>query len=131
MRIWNTHLPTKVKYFGWLLYHGRFNTRASLHHKGIRAVEDSCCVICTSVLETQEHIFTECPTASAVWVLVGATYHQDLCRTPWLIGDNLPLPSQVQLDVVLLIMWQIWKARNAMIFDRQPSTPSSIVQRVI
>jgi hypothetical protein len=31
----------------------------------------------------------------------------------------------------MLIMWQILKARNALIFDRKPSSPSEVLRRVI
>ena len=33
-RCWNTKLPSKVRFFGWLLHHGRLNTRSNLLHTG-------------------------------------------------------------------------------------------------
>jgi hypothetical protein len=35
---------------------------------------------------------------------------------PWLLGCELPLPDQVRTDVAILILWHIWKGRNAKIF---------------
>lgn len=37
-------------------------------------------------------------------------------------------PSRV--DVILLILWHLWKARNAMIFDHVDSTPTAILIRI-
>jgi hypothetical protein len=40
-RIWSSRVPTKVKFFGWLLHFGRLSTRANLHRKNIRPAEES------------------------------------------------------------------------------------------
>lgn len=66
MRFWSLHLPTKVKFFGWLLHHGRLNSRASMFQRNIRTREDSSCEHCAGVLETSDHIFSECSCAAAV-----------------------------------------------------------------
>lgn len=67
-------VPVKVKFFCWLLHNGRLNCRAFLHRKNIRRLEDSFCERCTGVLETQEHIFGDCPIANAVWGLAGISF---------------------------------------------------------
>ena len=130
MRIWNTKLPIKVKFFGWLLFYGRLNTRAHLHYRGIRALEDSMCEHCANELETDDHLFLRCPRARAVWDrllidIVGLTP-----RTPWLFGVSAPLPDQVHIDMILLTLWHIWKARNALIFDRADQTSTVTIRRV-
>ena len=40
-RIWSTKVPTKIKFFAWLLYHGRLNTRAHLFHRNIKPLQES------------------------------------------------------------------------------------------
>ena len=40
VRIWDTQLPTKVKFFAWLLHHGRLNTRSHLYHRNIKTQEE-------------------------------------------------------------------------------------------
>ena len=54
--LWATKLPSKVKFLGWLLYHGRLNTRASLNYTNIRPLEGSYCEQCTGTRETDDHI---------------------------------------------------------------------------
>jgi hypothetical protein len=38
-------------------------------------------------------------------------------RGSW--ARNSPRPGAVHLDAILLVLWHIWKARNALIFDKQ------------
>jgi len=41
MLLWSTRLPTKVKFFAWLLSHGRLNTREYLYRRSIRKLEEA------------------------------------------------------------------------------------------
>jgi len=118
MRVWAMLLPMKVKFFAWLLGRGRLNTRAYLHHRNIRALEDSWCVHCPGVLETDVHIFVGCHKAHAVWVRLGISMHCDLVQRPWDIVVGVTLPDVLRVDFFLLLLWHLWKARNAMIFDQ-------------
>ena len=38
--------------------------------------------------------------------------------------------SRVRTDITLLLLWQLWKARNATIFNKENSSPSDILRRV-
>ena len=48
---------------------------------------------------------------------------------PWKIEWALPLPDVVSTGMVLLLLWNIWKARNAMVFDNQDLPPAEILRR--
>ena len=128
--IWTTRLPTKVKFFAWLLSLGRLNTRAYLHHRNITPLDDSWCAHCPGVLETAVHIFSECHRARQVWARLGIPVPGDLVHRPWDVGSGIPLPYVVRLDIVLLLLWHLWKARNSMVFDHVDSSPCDIVNRV-
>jgi hypothetical protein len=130
-RLWHSKLPSKIKFFGWLLHRGRLNTRAYLHHRNIRLVSDSFCERCHRTPETAEHIFSRCPAAGVVWRRVGIGNTSNRFRRPWLLGVELHLPTPVQLDVIMLILWQIWKARNALIFDHRTLSPQDIISKVV
>uniref|UniRef100_K3ZMQ4 Reverse transcriptase zinc-binding domain-containing protein n=1 Tax=Setaria italica TaxID=4555 RepID=K3ZMQ4_SETIT len=110
-RLWQTKLPTKIIFSGWLLHHGRLNSRASLYHHHIRKLEESYCEQCSGTLETDSHIFSQCPTGH--------------------LHPELHLPEDVHIDVILLMLWQIWKARNALIFDHKTSSAGDVIRRVI
>ena len=130
MRIWATRLPTKVKFFSWLLVRGRLNTRAYLHHRNIRTLEDSWCVHCNGVSETDVHIFSGCRRAQEVWSRLGVSVQAGLVRRPGDIGAGIPLPDAVRVDAIVLILWHLWKARNAAIFDNANSNSTDVLCRV-
>ena len=128
-RIWATRLPSKVKFFGWLLLLGRLNTRANLLHKNIRRRDEANCELCQGVLETDEHIFVHCSRAAAVWSRLGISLTPSAHKTPWFIGCSLPLPDPARADAALVLLWQLWKARNAKIFDQLDLPPAEIIRR--
>ena len=130
MRIWATKLPSKIKFISWLLHRGRLNTRAHLHQRNIRTLEESWCAHCFGVLETDEHIFSECRKAQDLWARLGIFVQCEVVRRPWDIGVATSLPEAVRVDVILLILWHLWKARNAMIFDHVDSTSTVILIRI-
>ncbi|KAF8780974.1 hypothetical protein HU200_000940 [Digitaria exilis] len=82
-------------------------------------------------METIEHIFIACPQGQNVWARLGINPGTSEWRFPWLIGANLALPPSVQLDVVLLTLWHIWKARNTAIFDHHTMTGTEVLHRII
>jgi hypothetical protein len=103
-RIWQTKLPGKLQIFGWLLLHGRLNTRANLHYKNIRQRDEANCEYCHNILETDEHIFNHCSRARLVWAALGINLINGTHKKPWLLGTDLPLPDQVRTDVALTIL---------------------------
>ena len=131
MYIWKMKLPNKVKFFGWLLFLGRLNTRTHLHHRNLRGREESNCKLCHTQLETDAHIFVECPRARDVWLRLGHLPLPGQHRTPWALGSEPPLPDQARPDVMLLLLWHIWKARNALIFNRDNLSTMDVLRRVL
>lgn len=53
-----------------------------------------------------------------------------LQRLPWLIGQEIDLPATVRMDVMLTVLWHIWKARNTLIFNKENNTAASIIRDV-
>jgi len=131
MYIWKMKLPNKVKFFGWLLFHGRLNTRAHLHHRNLRRLDESKCETCPSELETDTHIFVGCPRARAVWLRIGHLPLPGQHRMHWTLGCNLPPPDRTRPDVMLLLLWHIWKARNALIFNHDNLSTMDVLRRVL
>jgi len=52
-------------------------------------------------------------------------------RRPWDIQVADFLPVTVKLDMLLLILWHIWKARNSLVFERHISSSTDIVRKVL
>ncbi|KAF8673426.1 hypothetical protein HU200_048991 [Digitaria exilis] len=95
----------------------------------MRTLDESFCEQCPGIHETEEHIFChcQCPSAVAVWTPLGIDTHSGHFRRPWLLGQNLQLPTTVNLDVFLLVLWHIWKARNPIIIEHRRSTARAII----
>ncbi|KAF8670727.1 hypothetical protein HU200_050392 [Digitaria exilis] len=94
-------------------------------------LDDSYCELCPGILETDTHIFSGCPRAVQVWVILGANSHEDDCRRPWMVATPAGLPQSVHLDVILLLLWNLWKARNVVIFDQENTTPQNVLRQVV
>ena len=93
--------------------------------RNIRTLEDSWCVHCNGVSETDVHIFSGCRRAQC-----GVSVQAGLVRRPWDIGAGIPLPDAVRVDAIVLILWHLWKARNAAIFDNANLNSTDVLCRV-
>ena len=77
------------------------------------------------------HIFVDYPCAQEIWHRLSFTLHDLTLRRPWDFDLSYPLPEAVRVDMMLLILWHIWKARNAMIFEHQHHSSSDVLRRVV
>ncbi|KAF7833177.1 ribonuclease H [Senna tora] len=62
---WKIKLPHKVLMFGWKLCHNRLPIVENLLKRNFNI--QGTCVFGCDLLETQKHLFMECPAAKAVW----------------------------------------------------------------
>ncbi|KAG2626059.1 hypothetical protein PVAP13_3KG286727 [Panicum virgatum] len=102
-----------------------------LYRRSIRPLEEPYCERCPTVTESDVHLFFNCPLAQGTWSALGFAPNPAIVRQPWLLCLSADLPEQVHVDVIPLLLWHIWKARNAMIFDHIDSTPRDIIRRVV
>ena len=130
-RIWSTKVPTKIKFFAWLLYHGRLNTRAHLFHRNIKPLHESWCERCHGVLETDEHLFKGCHVPQEIWACLHFSIQNDSFRRPWQIDLPNTLPETISVDMLLILLWHIWKARNELVFDRHDLSPTEIIRKTL
>ncbi|KAF8676060.1 hypothetical protein HU200_047565 [Digitaria exilis] len=82
-----------------------------LHSRNIRPLEDSGCETC---LGHPRH-----------------RGHPEEFQEPRLHGLSLGLPEEVRVDAVLVVLWHIWKARNALIFDQETTSPQQTIRRMV
>ncbi|TVU12514.1 hypothetical protein EJB05_46165 [Eragrostis curvula] len=115
--IWSTSVPTKLKFFAWLLCNDRLPTRANLLHKNILLPEEACCPRCPGVLETADHLFFGCPAATSFYLLLGLDVTSATCTRPWLRSPNGNTGRWH--DILLMLLWRVWNSRNDLVFDRR------------
>ena len=123
----------KIKIFLWQLCHNSLPSRGTLLRRGLQL--DPTCPACLSDLEDTDHIFLHCPMVRQIWDL--ATEHQWLPRMPFpssttTVRDHLhDLASQKfpHLSRVVLLLWSIWKSRNALVFKHDTPKPMGTLLR--
>ncbi|CAM0911912.1 unnamed protein product [Alopecurus aequalis] len=95
-------------------------------------------------LETAEHLLVECPWSRSLWDTVAAcfglaSFRPGLWPDPplpslpgWLatLSADLGAASKKAKSLALLVIWAIWRERNARIFRASSLTPSAAAQLV-
>jgi hypothetical protein len=123
--IWKTSAPPKVKFFFWLVMHGRCWTADRRFRHGLQ--DSNACIFCDQGAETMNHILLGCPFSREVWEAWLRKLHlqyivvvQDEPAIPWWLRSRKALPKQLRSgfdSLFFLIGWSIWKERNAKTFD--------------
>jgi len=131
--IWKLDVMPKIKIFLWQLCHNALPSRATLLRRGMQL--DPVCKSCTLDIEDTDHIFLHCPAVHSVWDLaISHRWIDSLPSTQQNISlrDQLHALAQTQfpyLTRVVLLLWSIWKSRNAFIFRNESTTPMGTLLR--
>lgn len=109
--ICESRAPPLVRFFVWLLVHGRAQCRSNLFRKTI--VDSPTCEVCNQANETCEHIVVGCPSAEEFWGRLGfqpGPTKADGC----ILNINCPshYPSKHFPTFAALRYWHLWKRRN-------------------
>ena len=115
--IWGARIPSHVQFFSWLLVQRRIHTRDVLLRKCIVAATEAGCPLCAAPLETEDHMLFACPFADAFWNKLGVdTDGVRVCGLPHL-AIAVGAVSESAVEFTLLCCWQLWKHRNAVVFQ--------------
>ena len=117
----------KIRLFLWQLCHNVLPTRATLLQRGIYI--DPVCPGCHSEIEDIDHLFMGCHMVKKTWDL--AVSHQWISsQSLSLLGSsvkeglhNLHQAHDQSVTRIAMLLWSIWKSRNAMIFDNDAPKP--------
>jgi hypothetical protein len=133
-QVWKTSAPPQVKFFWWLVLHGRCWTGDRRYRHGRQ--DSNTCTICDQTAETMDHILLECPFAREVWGRWLMKLHlSDMVTVQhgpaisWWIQFRMRIPKTVHRgfdSLFFLIGWLIWKERNARTFNGVATTPAQL-----
>lgn len=122
--IWKSKCTAKLKFFCWLLFSDRLNTRNMLRRRKYVLNSGYNCMLCTdNVEETLEHLFFHCSFSKQCWDGLGITWQ--------IHGDRLDLIERAKIawsrpmftEIFVVAAWSIWKERNNLLFNGiTPST---------
>ena len=120
--IWKVKAPSKLKHFLWRVMAGAVPVKERLNSRGLQL--DSRCRMCPSGSESICHHLFLCPFAKEVWDHSGVQLPHNgfssssvFLNVYHLIFANGRRAPYIQNRVFPWVLWQIWKARNALIFE--------------
>jgi zinc-binding in reverse transcriptase len=126
VELWSLCIPAKVKYFLWLLMHNRLNMADNLRKKGWPATDK--CALCSSRMEeSAQHIFLECTFTR---VIVQRTLGPTIAAARSLALVWQLARSNDRLRPWASATWELWKERNARIFQNAGKPPLILQDRI-
>ncbi|PWA92790.1 glycosyltransferase family 92 [Artemisia annua] len=135
---WNNFVPIKLNILLWRIALARIPSRDNLVSRGI-VLESTLCPVCSTSLETVEHVFADCVELRGIWSNISRWW-------------NVPTPSHVSVDslinwadhsklsvlqrkcfdaVICTAFWVLWKFRNSFIFDSVKPRKSNIFDDIV
>lgn len=129
--IWGTRVPTKVRFFAWLLCNDRLSTGANLLQKKCIAPDEVICPRCPHPTEDALHLFYGCPEAIATWDRLDIDTTPASVTNPWVARHPPHLLHNVWSDVLLVILWRLWTACNNKVFNARIDDTSAILHTIV
>ncbi|KAG2303371.1 hypothetical protein Bca52824_032022 [Brassica carinata] len=134
--VWFKEEIPRCSFTVWTAILGRLPTRDRLSAWGLSIPLN--CVLCSSGIETYEHLFFQCPYAVAIWthfsvsVLAAPPTSLLACsallsQVPW---QNSPALSAILKLLLKVIIYVLWTERNFRIFRDLTSTQHASIIRV-
>ncbi|KAI3451323.1 hypothetical protein Pfo_007988 [Paulownia fortunei] len=121
--VWNPCIIPKHAFILWLSAKSRLCTKDKLQFLDI----DKACALCGLQEESQQHLFFTCNISSAIWrhirVWLGITRSMTtIARTSW--------KSKAKRIALAYSVYQIWIARNQMIFEGLGPKTNNIICKI-
>lgn len=123
--IWKLQTATKIKHFLWRLLSNALATGTALRHRQI--ISTATCKRCCTADETTHHLFFLCLYAQMVWRAANINQRS-------LTDLNVDLDTKIRAileynktdkvaplftQLPLWILWQIWKSRNILNYQKK------------
>ncbi|KAE8704410.1 PHD finger family protein, putative isoform 2 [Hibiscus syriacus] len=128
--VWSGLTPPRVETFLWQFTHQKLAVRVELKKRGVN-LEDVLCPFCHKYEESIHHLFFSCSVAEELWYRflrfwdISSVMPQDppsfLCSWSYLREC-----SNIWKFIPGVVLWSIWKARNAVVFENWTLDNSSL-----
>lgn len=138
--IWKMWALPKCKFFTWFITQDHVWTSDWPARHGWD--HSSSCPLCRSAFETSHHLTSDCRFTKRVWDLVATwTAQQGLkpsnwkpSRTTFKWWSNLKMtPGTPKIPVralTMLVTWEMWKKRNARVFQHREISALSLFAKI-
>lgn len=132
-QVWSTKTSRKIKHFMWQALTNCVPVCSRLTDRHF--CSDRTCQKCGHEDETVNHMLLECPSESQTWALAMLpTRGEFSCSSIYSNFDYLLFRVQNQegteenLARIPWIIWFLWKAQNAKVFEEKDTLPLEIIQ---
>ena len=138
--IWKTWAPPTCKFFTWLAIQNRLWTADRLAARG--CPNQQYCPLCMSTNESAIHLFAHCRYSKRIWEAVRSWTHgkfpscegwnnMDSVVQRWLtVGTSTASPCKAVRSMTLLVTWELWRERNARIFEHQYKSRTVLIAKI-
>lgn len=124
--IWKSTVQHKHKTFFWLLLKDRLSTRGLLRRRNMDLPSYNCVLCAADIEENMHHLFLQCPFAQQCWSLLHLHISDPTDLHSSLDSLNAQLHVPFFMDIVVLLSWSIWMARNDLIFRNVPPSLQNV-----
>lgn len=136
-RFWSKWIPTKLYVHIWKVFNNCIPTDSRIKSLGI-ALPSKCHCCNNPAEEDINHLFVHSEWASFLW----STFHRNGCQT-WgnssssLIHNTIndlkinSLFGQFQLAILAYGLWEVWLARNAILYEGKTVSSLSLFHKVL
>jgi hypothetical protein len=119
--VWSKTVPSRHKFFLWLAFHGRLNTKDNMTRK--KWCQDAGCDLCPAV-ESIDHITLHCKFSAWAWDkwnLAQRASHALSIRQFFLqvLGNKQGDRAKVWIICFVACMLNLWKMRNERLFNNK------------
>nr|GMD81077.1 uncharacterized protein LOC109164833 [Ipomoea batatas] len=126
--LWKMNVPPKVKSFMWHACANYLPTTDLLRTKKVNC--STYCPLCRNCDESILHLLALCPTAMQVWNYSNIPISSSGAETigDWLVFNCNRL-DKFQGNLMVMICWYIWYARNERVWNNLVVSPRTIVEK--
>jgi hypothetical protein len=127
--IWQSAIPLRHKFFLWLAYRGRLNTKDNMTRKCW--CSDAGCDQCPAV-ESIHHIALHCRQANWVWekLNVNNVAATSVTLQQFVHNTNTASTTQAWTVCIAACLTALWNARNDRIFNSKYITRVALLQQI-
>lgn len=126
-RLWQIHVPHKVKKFLWRFCKNTLPVRTLLRTKGVMV--PILCPLCNRDMVHKLHVFFDCIYAEQCWQNVGLNFDMSTVEhaPTWLLR-KLETETFDNLNKIATVLWGTWMAQNKKIWEDKWVPPDMAVE---
>ena len=123
--VWHSAIPHRQKFFMWLAFRGRLNTKDNMLVK--KWATDNGCDTCPAT-ESVHHLALHCRMAQRLWGKLGMSSEASTASTIERFVETIQNKVNDQAWPVCFAacLWWLWKTRNDRVFNRMQRTNSEL-----